>query len=301
MAEIDVERLTKSFGTVRAVDDLSFSVHAGQVVGLLGREAAGKTTTLACLLGLLTPTSGTATIAGVRHRDLPDPPGTVGAVLQTAGFHPGRTARDHLRIRCVASRLPEARADACLEQVALTDLADRRTGGLAVGARQRLALATALLGDPEVLVLDEPAAGFDLAAMHWLRGFLRRSADEGRAVLVASRALSEVERAADSVVVIGGGRLVGQASLGELARDADAAIRVRTVQIDELTVALTQAGARVERVAPDTLRVLGATSDDVGVVARQAGVAVRGLWQETTEPEEAVLELLRDPTLEDAQ
>lgn len=299
MARIDVERLTVSFGATTGVDGLTFTVPGGQFFGLLGHEGAGKTTTLRCLLGLRTPTAGTATIDGRRYRDLADPARTVGAVLQPAGFHPARTPRQQLTVVCTAGRLPVGRVTECLELVALAESADERIGRLPQGARGRLALATALLGDPGILVLDEPAAHFDGAARHWLGDFLRRFVDGGGTALVANRALTEVERSADAVVVVAGGQLVKQVPLAGRSESADAAIRVRTVQPDQLAAALTDAGAAVERLGADTLRVRGATTDDVGVVARAADVAIRELATDDGGVEVAVRELLGDRPLEE--
>jgi ABC-2 type transport system ATP-binding protein len=205
---ISVQGLTKSFGRVRAVDDLSFTVTAGQVTGFLGPNGAGKTTTLRALLGLVRPDRGTALVGGRRYVDVVAPARVVGAVLESTAFHPGRSARVHLRALCLAAGLPRDRVAAVLDTVDLTEAADRRVGGFSLGMRQRLALASALLGDPEVLILDEPANGLDPAGVHWLRGLLRALAAEGRTVLVSSHGLAELSRAADRVVVIDHGRLL---------------------------------------------------------------------------------------------
>jgi ABC-2 type transport system ATP-binding protein len=205
---ISVQGLTKSFGRVRAVDDLSFTVPAGQVTGFLGPNGAGKTTTLRALLGLVRPDRGEALVGGRRYVDVGDPARVVGAVLEATAFHPGRTARVHLRALCMAAGLDLDRVDVVLDTVDLTAAADRRAGGFSLGMRQRLALASALLGEPEVLVLDEPANGLDPAGVHWLRGLLRALAAEGRTVLVSSHGLAELARTADRVVVIDHGRLL---------------------------------------------------------------------------------------------
>ena len=205
---ISVQGLTKSFGRVRAVDDLSLTVPAGRVTGFLGPNGAGKTTTLRALLGLVRPDRGKALIDGRRYADLPAPTSVVGAVLEATAFHPGRTARVHLRALCLAAGLPDERVATVLDTVDLAGAADRRAGGFSLGMRQRLALASALLGDPEVLVLDEPANGLDPAGVHWLRGLLRALAAEGRTVLVSSHGLAELSRTADRVVVIEHGRLL---------------------------------------------------------------------------------------------
>lgn len=211
---ISIQGLTKSFGRVRAVDDLSFTVPAGQVTGFLGQNGAGKTTTLRTLLGLVRPDRGEALVDGQRYADLTAPVTVVGAVLEATAFHPGRTARVHLRALCLAAGLPVERAETVLDTVDLADAADRRVGGFSLGMRQRLALASALLGDPPVLVLDEPANGLDPAGVHWLRGLMRALAAEGRTVLVSSHGLAELSRAADRVVVIDHGRLIADEPVG---------------------------------------------------------------------------------------
>ncbi|MFB9893867.1 ABC transporter ATP-binding protein [Planobispora takensis] len=218
MSVITVTRLGKSFGRVRAVDDLSFSVEPGAVTAFLGPNGAGKTTTLRMILGLVTPTSGSATVGGRPYRDLTDPLTAVGAVLEAAAFHPGLTARTHLEILRTAAGLAPERVDHVLDQVDLTGAADRRVGGFSLGMRQRLALATALLGDPAVLILDEPANGLDPAGVHWLRGFLRAYALQGRTVLVSTHALAEIRQIADHVIIISGGRMV---FTGPLAAGSD--------------------------------------------------------------------------------
>ncbi len=216
MTTISLNHLGKSFGRVRAVDDLSFTVPPGQVTGFLGPNGAGKTTTLRMLLGLVRPDAGEALVDGRRYADLPAPASLVGAVLEATAFHPGRTARVHLRALCLAARLPGARVDEVLDTVDLTAAADRRVGGFSLGMRQRLALASALLGDPEALVLDEPANGLDPEGVHWLRGFLRAFATDGRTVLVSSHGLAELARTADRVVVVNHGRLVAEGTVAEL-------------------------------------------------------------------------------------
>ncbi|GIH80506.1 ABC transporter ATP-binding protein [Planobispora longispora] len=208
MSAITVTRLSKSFGAVRAVDDLSFTVGPGTITAFLGPNGAGKTTTLRMILGLVTPDSGSAAIGGGPYRDLVDPVAAVGAVLEAAAFHPGLTARAHLEILRTAAGLAPERVDHVLDQVDLTGAADRRAGGFSLGMRQRLALATALLGDPAVLILDEPANGLDPAGAHWLRGFLRAYALQGRTVLVSTHVLAEIQQIADHVIIISDGRAV---------------------------------------------------------------------------------------------
>ena len=223
---VEVRGLTKRFGQVAAVSDLSFTVLPGRVTGFLGPNGAGKTTTLRTLLGLVAPTAGTATIGGRRYADLPRPQATVGALLEASSFHAGRTARDSLRVAAMPAGVGERRIDELLALVDLTGAADRRVGEFSLGMRQRLGLAQALLADPGVLVLDEPANGLDPEGIAWLRRFLRSLAAEGRTVLISSHVLSEVQQTVDDVVIIARGRLVRAGSLDELA--GAGAVRART-------------------------------------------------------------------------
>ncbi len=216
MPVIDVCGLTKRFGGVTAVNDLSFTVEPGTVVGFLGSNGAGKTTTLRMLLGLVRPDSGTATINKVAYRDLPEPLHQVGAVLEASSCHPGRTARGHLRIQALVGQADESRIEDVLDVVGLADAADRQVGGFSLGMRQRLGLATALLTDPELLILDEPANGLDPEGVRWLRDLLRGLAAEGTTVLVSSHILAEVAQTVDSVVILDRGRLVTQSALADL-------------------------------------------------------------------------------------
>jgi ABC-2 type transport system ATP-binding protein len=216
MSVIEVHGLTKRFGPVLAVDRLSFSVHRGTIVGFLGPNGAGKTTTLRMLLGLVRPDEGTATINGRRYQDLPEPLHQVGAVLEASSFHPGRTARNHLRVQAMAGEADPSRIEDVLELVGLSRAAGRRVGKFSLGMRQRLGLATALLTDPDVLILDEPANGLDPEGVRWLRDLLRGLADEGTTVLVSSHVLAEVAQTVDSVVILDHGRLVAQSTLAEL-------------------------------------------------------------------------------------
>ena len=216
MATLELNQLTKHFGPVAAVDQVSFSVEQGSVVGFLGPNGAGKTTTLRMLLGLVTPTSGTATINGRPYRELPEPRHVVGAVLEASNPYPGRSARDHLRIEALAGNAPRTRVDEVLDLVDLTAAAGRRVGQYSLGMRQRLGLATALLCDPEILILDEPANGLDPEGVRWLRQLLQRLAADGRTVLVSSHILAEVAQTVDAVVILDHGRLVTQSTVAEL-------------------------------------------------------------------------------------
>jgi ABC-2 type transport system ATP-binding protein len=221
MSVIEIRGLTKRFGPVLAVDQLSFEVGSGSVVGFLGRNGAGKTTTLRTLLGLVRPDAGTATINGRAYRDLPEPLRQVGAVLEAASFHPGRTARNHLRVQAMAAGVDPSRIDGVLDLVGLRGDADRRVGGFSLGMRQRLGLATALLPEPGLLILDEPANGLDPDGVHWLRDLLRGLAADGATVLVSSHILAEVAQTVDSVVILDHGRLVAQSSLAGLTAGAE--------------------------------------------------------------------------------
>jgi len=291
MTSIEIQGLTKRFGDVLAVDNLSFGVEQGSVTGFLGPNGAGKTTTLRMLLGLVAPTGGTATISGRPYHQLADPFRHVGAVLEATNFHPGRRARDHLRVLCVAAGLPLARVDEVLALVGLADAGDRRVKGFSLGMRQRLGLAAAMLGEPEVLILDEPANGLDPEGVHWLRQFLRSYADQGRTVLVSSHLLAEVAQTVDDVVIIAGGRLVTQSSLADLAGQATPAVWVRTPQAEDLRGALAARGISAELQTADTVLVLETTTDAVGLVAAGAGVVIYEMTSQHFDLEEFFLEL----------
>ena len=286
---IEVRQLTKHFGSVHAVDDLSFVVAPGRVTGFLGPNGAGKTTTLRCLLGLVTPTSGTATIGGRRYADLPDPLHAVGAALEATGFHSGRSARDHLRVLATTAGIPTSRVDQVLSQVGLDESAGRRVGGFSMGMRQRLALAAALLGDPPVLLLDEPANGLDPEGIAWLRGFLRFLAAEGRTVLISSHVLSEVQQTVDEVVIIARGRLIRHAPLAEL--EGGRATLVRTPSPQELATALAAAELTGQPQQDGSLVVPGAEPAAVGAVAFKAGVELHELRQQDSDLEAVFLSL----------
>jgi ABC-2 type transport system ATP-binding protein len=287
---IDVSGLTKRFGSVTALHELSFSVEPGVVTGFLGPNGAGKTTTLRCLLGLVAPTAGTATIGGRAYRDLERPLLTVGAALEAADFHPGRSARAHLQVIALAAGIPLARVEVLLAQVGLSEFAKRRVGGYSLGMRQRLALAQALLGDPSVLLLDEPANGLDPAGIAWLRQFLRALAAEGRTVLVSSHVLPEVQQTVDEVVVITRGRLVRQGSLASL----DAGPRAVLVR-SPTPEALREALAPYPMSEVDgRLRVEGCTTDVVGHLAHERGVELHELTAEASDLEQTFLDLTSD-------
>ena len=291
MATIAANGLTKRFGPILAVDRLSFEVGGGTVLGFLGPNGAGKTTTLRMLVGLVEPTDGTATINGRRYRELADPLRHVGSVLEAAGFYPGRSARNHLKVQAAAGGLPARRADEVLELVGLSDAADRRVGGYSLGMRQRLGLAAALLGDPEVLILDEPANGLDPEGVRWIRELLRGFAQEGRTVVVSSHILAELAQTVDSVCILDRGRLVAQASLEELTRGVGRVVRIRTPRAEDLRVALAARGAAVRSVAADRLEIADGSSEDIGTLAASLGIPVFEISEETPSLEEAFFRL----------
>jgi ABC-2 type transport system ATP-binding protein len=294
MAAISVQGLTKRFGNITAVDDLSFDVPPGTITGFIGPNGAGKTTTLRAVLGLVRPTAGIALIDGVPYVSLDRPARHVGAVLEASGFHPGRTARDHLRVLAGRGGVAVGRVDDVLAEVDLTDAAGRRVGGFSLGMKQRLALAGALLGDPGILVLDEPTNGLDPAGVHWLRSFLRSRADEGRTVLVSSHLLAELALSADSVVIIKGGRLVVQGPVAEIMAAGTAAVRVRTPQADQLRTALTARGVLTQLDGPDQVVAHGVGTEVVGQAVAEAGVVVYEMSAQRPDLEDAFLALTAD-------
>ncbi|HEY8589462.1 MAG TPA: ATP-binding cassette domain-containing protein [Naasia sp.] len=272
------EGVTKRFGGVTAVSDFSATIAPGRVTGFLGPNGAGKTTTLRMLLGLVTPTSGRATIGGVPYGRLERPFATVGAALEAASFHPGRNARDHLRVYAQSGRIDPRRVDAVLDAVGLTPYATRRVGGYSLGMRQRLGLATALLGDPGVLVLDEPINGLDPEGIKWIRGFLRALADEGRTILVSSHLLSEVQQTVDEVVIIAKGRLVHTGALSSLETHTATQTVVDSPTRSALATALTAAGHGATE-TEDGLIVTGAEPAQIGAVAFASGVQLSALYR----------------------
>ena len=287
-SSVEFRAVTKRYGAVTAVDDLSFEVRAGAVTGFLGPNGAGKTTTLRMVLGLARPTAGSATIFGQPFAAIPDPARSVGANLEVCGMHPGRSGRNHLRALAALAGLPMPRVEEVLDLVEMREAADRRAGGYSTGMRQRLGLAATLLGDPEVLVLDEPANGLDPQGIRWLRDFLRGVASEGRTVLVSSHVLSEVEQTVDDVVVIHRGRLVQSGPIASLLTGEG--VRVRSPRADELASALARDGAEV-RTEGDVLHVQGRTTDQVGDLAFAIGVPLHELAVEAASLEEIFFRL----------
>jgi ABC-2 type transport system ATP-binding protein len=295
MAAIEVDSLSKRFGATLAVDDLSFSVDAGRIVGFLGPNGAGKTTTLRALVGLIQPTSGSATIEGSAYRELDDPTATVGAVLDGGMFHPGRSGRNHLRALAAAAGIADERVEELLELVGLTDAAGRRAGGYSLGMRQRLGLAAALLGDPRVLVLDEPANGLDPQGIRWLRDFLRARAAEGRAILVSSHVLSEVAQTVDDVVVIHRGRSIEQAPIGELLARRGGGVRVAGPDVERLAALLRAEGAEVaDGGADQAIVVADRSGEQVGAVIAANAIHVAELAPSGQSLEEVFFELTSD-------
>ncbi len=291
---VAVSGLSKRFGSVKAVDDLSFTVEPGTITGFLGPNGAGKTTTLRMLLGLVKPTAGTATIGGRPYAELDRPLTQVGAALEAASFHPGRRARDHLRIQCAAAGVPYARADEVLFLVGLAEAAGRRVKGFSMGMRQRLALAGTLLGDPQVLILDEPANGLHPEGINWLRGFLRHLAEQGRTVLVSSHILSEVQQTVDDVVIIARGRLIRQGPLSELMASATQLVRVRSPQLPQLRELLTKAQKRAVADGEDSLLVHDTDAATVGNLAFTHQIELHELTSESSDLEELFLDLTAD-------
>ncbi|MFD9457083.1 ABC transporter ATP-binding protein [Streptomyces sp. NPDC059985] len=294
---IEVNGLTKRYGDVLAVNDLSFTVRPGTVTGFLGPNGAGKSTTLRMILGLNRPTAGTATIegrpflrrqAGLHH---------VGALLDAGDVHPGRSAAAHLSALARSNGLPRRRVREVLEEVGLAGAACRRVGGFSLGMRQRLGIATALLGDPPVLLFDEPVNGLDPEGVRWVRGLFKGLAAEGRTVLVSSHLMSEMENTADRLVVIGRGELIAEESVDEFAARGTrnrTHVTVRTPDSARLSAVLTPEGAGVQPDGRETLRVTGLTADRIGELAFEHRIMLRELAPHSASLEEAFMELTAD-------
>jgi ABC-2 type transport system ATP-binding protein len=292
VAAIEIREISKRFGKVQAVAGLSFEVSDGRVTGFLGPNGAGKSTTLRMLLGLVHADGGTATFGGRVYGELEDPSAKVGAVLEDASFHPGRSGRNHLRILAAAGGHAPQRVNQVLEEVGLTDAANRRVRGYSMGMRQRLAIAAALLGDPGVLILDEPANGLDPPGIRWIRGLLREQAERGRAVLVSSHLLSEVAQSVDDVVVISHGTLRASGTLESVLGSAEGPVtRVRSEDDGKLAAALEGQGMSIARDPSGGLTVTGAQTDAVGRVANDERIALVELTPVSRSLEEAFFEL----------
>ncbi len=281
---LDVRNLTKRFGDFTAVDDLSFVVEPGRITGFLGPNGAGKTTTLRMLLGLVRPSAGTATIGGHNYLDIPHPLTMVGSALEATNFHPGRTGRDHLLVLADTAGAGPKRVDELLELVGIPAAARKRAGGYSMGMRQRLGLAAALIGDPRVLLLDEPANGLDPEGIRWLRGFLRHLSSEGRTILISSHMLQEVEQTVDDVVIIANGRLVREGSMKDLHGAATSF--VRTQDPDGLAAALRVADVSARVTGPDVLLAESGDLRLIGDVALRHGHPIWELRQQQTDLED---------------
>jgi ABC-2 type transport system ATP-binding protein len=294
-ATIEVDGLQKRYGSTVAVDGLSFAVRPGLVTGFVGPNGAGKSTTLRLILGLDAPDAGAALVNGRPYAELASPLREVGALLDSRAAHPGRSARDHLRWLAASNGLPRSRVDDVLGLVGLEDAARRRVGGFSLGMAQRLGIAAALLGDPPILLLDEPVNGLDPEGIRWIRGFLGSLAAEGRAVLVSSHLMGELEGTADHLIVIGRGRLLADARVGELLDvTADSRFTVRTPQAVQLRALLAGAGAVVTSTDVDTLTVMGLDASRIGDLAAEHGLRLYELSPQRASLEEAFFDLTRD-------
>ena len=292
---IDVRGLTKTYGTTVAVDALTFEVRSGVVTGFLGPNGAGKSTTMRMLLGLDRPTAGDALIDGRRYRTIDEPLRHVGALLETDALHPGRSARNHLRIAARSNGIPTSRVEEVLEAVGLATVAGRRVRTYSLGMRQRLGIAAALLGDPGVLLFDEPVNGLDADGVRWVRELVRDLAAQGRTVLVSSHLLTEMQQTADHLLVIGRGRLLADASIGEvLTGSGTRVVRVRTADPDAFRRALARTGATIDPLDDGALLVAGVPIEDIGAAARAADCALHELTEVPSTLEQAYLELTAD-------
>jgi ABC-2 type transport system ATP-binding protein len=292
---IEVRDLTKRYGPTIAVDDLTFSVLPGRVTGFVGPNGAGKSTTMRVILGLAASDTGTATVGGEQYVRKCFPLREVGVLLDASATHPGRRARDHLLWLAQSNDLPRTRIDEVLELVGLSAVAGRRTGGFSLGMAQRLGIAAALLGDPPVLMLDEPVNGLDPEGIVWIRGFLRSLASEGRTVFVSSHLMSELQGTADHLVVIGRGRLIADASVDELLASAtDGAVGMRTPDLTEVTRLLASAGATVVSTGPDALTVTGLGAERIAELVAERGLRLFELAPQRVTLEDVYLALTRD-------
>lgn len=292
---IEVRNVSKRYGDRLAVDDLTFDVQPGRITGFLGPNGAGKSTTMRIILGLDSPTSGTATIAGMSYRELSAPLRRVGSLLDANARHPGRTARQHLVGLARSNRLPSERVDDVLALAGLTDVADRRAGGYSLGMGQRLGIAAALLGEPHVLILDEPVNGLDTDGIRWIRDLLKRLAREGRTVLLSSHLMSEMELTADHLVVIGRGRLIADTTMTDfIERNSKPVTIVRTPQPDALRTVLDQLGAGIELDPTGAWRISGPDAATIGDVARHHDIGLHELTPRYSSLEDIYTHLTHD-------
>jgi ABC-2 type transport system ATP-binding protein len=291
---IEATGLTKRYGSTKAVDDLTFTVADGLVTGFLGPNGAGKSTTMRLIVGLDAPSSGRITVSGRPYHDRRFPLHEVGALLEAKAIHPSRSARNHLRWLAQSNGIRTSRVDEVLEQVGLTSVARKRAGTFSLGMSQRLGIAAALLGDPEVLLLDEPVNGLDPEGIQWVRQLLRSLASEGRTVFVSSHLMSEMALTADHLIVIGKGRLIADASVAEVIAQASANhVKVVSPQANALRDRVTAAGADAEQAGDDTLIVTGLECRDVGIIAADAGITLYELSRQEASLEEAFMEMTR--------
>lgn len=292
---IEIERLTKRYGATTAVDQLSFTVRPGAVTGFLGPNGAGKSTTLRMILGLNSPTSGSVTVDGVPFAGRPRGLRHIGALLDAGDVHGGRTARAHLAALARSNRIPPERVEEVLVEVGLAKAAGRRIGGYSLGMKQRLGIAGALLGDPPVLLFDEPLNGLDPEGVLWVRGLFRRLAAEGRTVFVSSHMMGEMEHTADHLVVIGRGRLIADQSLAEFsARNAVTGVAIRTPELASLAAVLTAEGAELRRTEPESGIVTGMSAARIGELALRHGLVLHELATRTSSLESAFMSLTAD-------
>ncbi|GAA0517477.1 multidrug ABC transporter ATP-binding protein [Paractinoplanes deccanensis] len=295
MSMIDVRGLTKRYGPHTVVDDLSFTVEAGQVTGFLGPNGAGKSTTLRMIVGLAAPDRGSVTIGGRRYAEIPVPLLEVGALLDAAAVHGSRTAYAHLHALAVSNGLPRRRVGEVLARTGLESVAGKRAGGFSLGMRQRLGIAATLLGDPKVLIFDEPVNGLDPEGIRWARDLMRSLAAEGRAVLVSSHLMSEMAQTADHLIVIGRGRLVADAAVSELTHaSGEGTVLVRAAEPGDFALRLSAAGAGVREGLEGSLVVSGMSAGDIGRLAAYHGVALSELTPQRVSLEDAFMELTRD-------
>jgi len=294
---IEARNLVKRYGSTTAVDDLTFSIRPGLVTGFLGPNGAGKTTTMRMILGLDAPTQGSVTVDGRAYRDLPAPMREVGALLDAKALHGGRRAFDHLLCLAQSNGIPRRRVDEVLRLVGLEDVARRRAKGFSLGMGQRLGIASALLGDPAVLIFDEPVNGLDPDGIHWVRTLTRTLAAEGRTVLVSSHLMSEMALTADHLLVIGKGRLIADTSVDEFVRSSSQqSVHVRSPQAAELAARCREAGATVAGAGadPDVIEITGMDSAEVGRLAAAHGIALVELTPVRASLEEAFMELTKE-------
>jgi ABC-2 type transport system ATP-binding protein len=301
-AAIAAEGLSKRYGKTVAVDELSFEVHTGRVTGFVGPNGAGKSTTMRMILGLDAPDAGEVRVGGRRYAELATPLCEVGALLDAGATHPGRRARNHLRWLAATNRLPRQRVNEVLDLVGLSDVSRRRTGGFSLGMAQRLGIAAAMLGDPPVLMFDEPVNGLDPEGIVWIRSFLRSLASEGRAVLVSSHLMSELEGTADDLVVIGRGRLLASTSVRDLLSSmTDSRVHLRTPRAAAVMAVLAQAGATVTSTGEDTLTVTGLDAARIADITAENGIRLHELSPQRPSLEEAFIELTRGAVEFEAQ